>query len=164
MKHRTNAEWLEELEALDPLREDALRDLREGILRAVRAYLAKQFVGRGSLSAEEAHHLAEDCTQETLLAIRSNLAGFRGDSQFTTWGLCHCDTHRASGSAPQALAEGQAGPGSPRATNSGVAPGRTFDARPRPQFSTARGMADLDASHRIGSHAQAARRARRSRL
>ena len=36
-------------------------------------------------SAEEAHHLAEDCTQETLLAIRSNLAGFRGDSQFTTW-------------------------------------------------------------------------------
>ncbi len=85
MKHRTNTEWLEELEALDPLREDALRDLREGILRAVRAYLTKQFVGRGSLAAEEAHHLAEDCTQETLLAIRSNLAGFRGDSQFTTW-------------------------------------------------------------------------------
>ena len=85
MKHRTNTEWLEELEAMGPLREDAHRDLREVILRAVRAYLTKQFVGRGSVSAEEAHHLAEDCTQETLLAIGSNLAGFRGDSQFTTW-------------------------------------------------------------------------------
>ena len=67
------------------VQEEALRDLRQGILRAVQAYLSKQFVGRGALSTEEAHHLAEDCTQEALLAVHNNLTGFRGDSQFTTW-------------------------------------------------------------------------------
>lgn len=85
MRLRSNSEWLDALQSEGLVQEEALRDLRQGILRAVQAYLSKQFVGRGALSTEEAHHLAEDCTQETLLAVRNNLTGFRGDSQFTTW-------------------------------------------------------------------------------
>jgi len=85
MRVRSNLEWLDALQSEGLVQEEALRDLRQGILRAVQAYLGKQFVGRGALSAEEAHHLAEDCTQEALLAVRKNLTGFRGDSQFTTW-------------------------------------------------------------------------------
>jgi RNA polymerase sigma-70 factor, ECF subfamily len=85
MRLRSNSEWLDALQTEGLRQEEALRDLRQGILRAVQAYLGKQFVGRGALTTEEAHHLAEDCTQEALLAVLNNLTGFRGDSQFTTW-------------------------------------------------------------------------------
>jgi RNA polymerase sigma-70 factor, ECF subfamily len=85
MQLRSNSEWLDALQSEGLGQEEALRDLRQGIFRAVQAYLGKQFVGRGALPTEEAHHLAEDCTQEALLAVLNNLTGFRGDSQFTTW-------------------------------------------------------------------------------
>lgn len=65
--------------------EEALRDLRGRILRAILAYLAGHQGGRGAAEPEGAKQLAEDCVQEALLTILGKLETFRGESQFTTW-------------------------------------------------------------------------------
>jgi RNA polymerase sigma-70 factor (ECF subfamily) len=73
---RTNEEWVRDLKADGAREADALRELRERILRAMCAYLAQ------SGGAKE---LAEDCAQDALLMIREKLGTFRGESRFTTW-------------------------------------------------------------------------------
>ena len=56
-------------------------ELRQGLLRAIRAYLTKRHEIQGSLHSAETHHLAEDCAQEAILIIQAKLDGFRGESQ-----------------------------------------------------------------------------------
>lgn len=85
MKTRSNEEWLRALRADGVEQEEALKELRERLLRAILSYLRRHHFGRASLSGEEARQLAEDCAQEALLAIREKLETFRGESRFTTW-------------------------------------------------------------------------------
>ena len=73
---RTNEEWLRDLRTDGVRQADALKELRERILRAMCAYLAE---------SAEAKELAEDCAQDALLMIRQKLGSFRGESRFTTW-------------------------------------------------------------------------------
>ena len=85
MQTRGNAEWLDGLHAEGSKQEETLKDLREGILRVIHAYILRHHIGRPSFTTQEADHLAQDCTQEALLIILRNLNTFRGDSRFTTW-------------------------------------------------------------------------------
>jgi RNA polymerase sigma-70 factor, ECF subfamily len=78
---KTNEEWLRALRADRIEQDDALKDLRETILRAMRAYLAAD----SGYRLEEVGQIAEDCAQETLLTIRQKIDTFRGESRFTTW-------------------------------------------------------------------------------
>lgn len=85
MGTRTNEEWLRALRADGAEKEAALKELRERLLRAILSYLAGHHFGRPSLNGEGTRQLAEDCSQEALLAILNKLETFRGESQFTTW-------------------------------------------------------------------------------
>lgn len=76
MNQRTNHEWLEQLR--DPLDETALADLREILLRGLRASLSNRI--NTDLDA-----ITEDFVQDALLKILKSLETFRGESRFTTW-------------------------------------------------------------------------------
>ena len=76
MKQRTNQEWLKQLR--DPLDEAALADLREILLRGLRASLSNRI--NTDLDA-----ITEDFVQDALLKILKSLETFRGESRFTTW-------------------------------------------------------------------------------
>jgi RNA polymerase sigma-70 factor (ECF subfamily) len=73
---RTNEEWLRDLRDGGSRQADALEELREKILRTLRAYLAH---------SAESKEIAEDCAQDALLMIQGKLGTFRGESRFTTW-------------------------------------------------------------------------------
>jgi RNA polymerase sigma-70 factor, ECF subfamily len=85
MSTRTNADWLESLQARDQILSQALQELREALRKAMLAYLHGHAVARQEIHSVEARMLAEDCVQEALMDIQRNLASFRGDSQFMTW-------------------------------------------------------------------------------
>jgi RNA polymerase sigma-70 factor (ECF subfamily) len=85
MKARTNAEWLVALKASGEEQIAALTDLRAHLLRAALFSLYRSRNNIEHLTASAIRQLAEDCTQEALLAILSRLQEFRGESQFTTW-------------------------------------------------------------------------------
>jgi RNA polymerase sigma-70 factor (ECF subfamily) len=73
---RTNEDWLRDLQAEDNA--EALEDLRDVIIRGLRAALSTQV--RGDLET-----VVEDFTQEALIRIIKNLDTFRGESRFLTW-------------------------------------------------------------------------------
>lgn len=75
-KQRSNEEWLEALG--EPISDEALIDLRNTLLRGLRAALANRV--DGDLDA-----LSEDFAQEALLKILDSRGSFRGESRFTTW-------------------------------------------------------------------------------
>lgn len=85
MHKRSNQEWVSALKTTGSEREHALKDLRDGIFQALFAYLSKEVARHSSIDREETRQIAEDCTQETILAVSRHLNDFRGDSQFTTW-------------------------------------------------------------------------------
>ncbi len=86
MQVRTNETWLQALRGEgSPEQEEALKDLREMILRGLRAFLSQARGSYPSLRTENAEQLAQDCAQEALLTILKRLDTFRGDSRFTTW-------------------------------------------------------------------------------
>lgn len=76
MIQRSNEEWLEALR--DPPSSEALNDLRNILVRGLRAGLANRV--QTDLEA-----ISEDFAQEALLKILENLDSFRGESRFTTW-------------------------------------------------------------------------------
>jgi len=83
---KANDEWVRALRTHGIEQEDALKELREKLLRGMRAYLADNTGYRSvSSSAKEASQIIEDCAQEALLTIREKLDTFRGESRFTTW-------------------------------------------------------------------------------
>ena len=73
--NRTNQQWLEALRGRD--HDQALADLRAGLLRALRYALADR--------PEVSQTALEDFAQEAILRILDNLDSFRGESRFTTW-------------------------------------------------------------------------------
>jgi len=73
---RTNEEWVEALS--DPVSEDALTDLRNILLRGLRASLSNRV--KTDLDA-----ITEDFAQEALIKILKSVDTFRGESRFTTW-------------------------------------------------------------------------------
>jgi RNA polymerase sigma-70 factor, ECF subfamily len=81
---RTNAEWLRALSASGIVQGDALKELREILIRGMRAYLAEDR-GYNSVQGSEARQIVEDCAQETLLIIQRKIGTFRDESRFTTW-------------------------------------------------------------------------------
>ena len=76
MNQRTNQEWVDQLS--DPIDNDALTDLREIILRGLRASLSNKI--NTDLDA-----ITEDFAQDALLKILKSIDTFRGESRFTTW-------------------------------------------------------------------------------
>jgi RNA polymerase sigma-70 factor (ECF subfamily) len=76
LKPTNNSEWIAALNP--PVDEAALGELRQVILRGLRASLA----GRVSADLDQ---LTEDFAQDALLRVLDNLDSFRGDAKFTTW-------------------------------------------------------------------------------
>ena len=76
MIQRTNSEWLDSLR--DPIEDEALVDLRNIILRGLRASLSNRI-------NTDLDSLTEDFAQDALLKILKSLESFRGESKFTTW-------------------------------------------------------------------------------
>lgn len=76
MIERSNEEWLEDLR--EPRSEQAISDLRDILLRGLRAALYSKI--RRNLD-----FVMEDFVQEALIKILDNLETFRGESRFTTW-------------------------------------------------------------------------------
>lgn len=81
MQQRTNDEWLADLGAIGPAREDAIADLRPILLDGLRRGLTNWV----NTSGPEFAPMAEDFVQEALLKILANLETFAGRSKFTTW-------------------------------------------------------------------------------
>lgn len=82
---RSNDEWVQDLSATGAIQAAALEDLRIYLRKAVHIAF-QRFPGYLAGMDDEARaHLAEDCTQEALLAVLSQLHQFRGESRFTTW-------------------------------------------------------------------------------
>ena len=82
---RTNKQWLDDLGASGAVQEAAITDLRNLLLRTVLFFFSRNLGDFGGLARDEILHLAEDCTQEALIAMMNHLSDFRGDSRFTTW-------------------------------------------------------------------------------
>ena len=76
MVDRTNEEWISALR--EPVSEEALNDLRELLIRGLRAGLAAKMDVNLDM-------IIEDFAQEALLKILSSLDTFRGESKLTTW-------------------------------------------------------------------------------
>ncbi len=74
VKTRSNSQWLTELPSSSAAAEELQTFLRRGLAKALR----KQGVGDSDL---------DDFAQEAVLRVLEGLAGFRGDSQFTTWAM-----------------------------------------------------------------------------
>lgn len=84
VKTRSNAEWLSALKSSGAEQAAAIADLRAYLLRGARYALQRQ-AGRLGPRAASVDHLAEDCTQDALMAVLHHLDDFRGESRFTTW-------------------------------------------------------------------------------
>jgi RNA polymerase sigma-70 factor (ECF subfamily) len=82
MKQRTNSEWLSALTAGNSDEAAALADLLSLMTVAISRVLSRQPVVDDAMGA---HHLTEDCAQESVLLIREKLSQFRNESRFTTW-------------------------------------------------------------------------------
>jgi RNA polymerase sigma-70 factor (ECF subfamily) len=85
VKERSNEDWLRDLRASGHDQAAAVSDLRAYLLRAARYTLHRRAGREGQRVAADPDQMAEDCAQESLLAILARLDTFRGDSRFTTW-------------------------------------------------------------------------------
>jgi len=85
VKTRDNAEWLSALRSSGAEQATALADLRVFLLRAALYALRRARGKLGLMARAEIEALAEDCAQESVLAILQALDRFRGESRFTTW-------------------------------------------------------------------------------
>lgn len=82
---RTNQQWLKELTAGGNMQETAIADLRNILLRAGLYIFQRNLDDFQGLSQKDILQQAEDCAQDSLMAVMSHLSDFRGDSKFTTW-------------------------------------------------------------------------------
>lgn len=79
--HRTNEDWLTDLQAPGEQRETALTDLRAIILAGLPYALSKWILPTDPRFSS----LVEEVAQETILRATAKLDTFEGRSQFTTW-------------------------------------------------------------------------------
>jgi RNA polymerase sigma-70 factor, ECF subfamily len=82
---RTNEEWLYALNSSGELQETAIRDLRDLLLRATLYFFNRNLGDFDGTNRDRILQCAEDCAQESLIAVMNHLSDFRGDSKFTTW-------------------------------------------------------------------------------
>jgi RNA polymerase sigma-70 factor, ECF subfamily len=78
-------EWLSRLRADGPERHEALRELRELLLRAARFETGRRRAALPHLRGGDFDDLAQQSADDALLAILDKLDDFRGESRFTTW-------------------------------------------------------------------------------
>lgn len=76
LNQRTNEEWVKALQ--EPVSDDALVDLRQILVRGLRAALASRI-------DTDLESNVEDFVQDALLKILKSVDTFRGESRFTTW-------------------------------------------------------------------------------
>jgi RNA polymerase sigma-70 factor (ECF subfamily) len=79
-----SAQWLAELTATGAVREAGLRRLHEMLLRAARHEVSRRS-GPLRVTGAELDDLAHQAAADAMVAILAKLAGFRGESRFTTW-------------------------------------------------------------------------------
>src|SRR5512139_1585298 len=82
---RSNQDWLHDLNASGEVQEAAIADLRDILLRAALYFFSRNLGDFAGLSRDEILQRAEDCAQDSLIAVIRHLTDFRGDSKFSTW-------------------------------------------------------------------------------
>jgi RNA polymerase sigma-70 factor (ECF subfamily) len=71
-------DWVERLKSADPIREQAIVELRDLLVRGLHRSLSQKY-GTGVQ--------ADDVVQDALIKILSSLESFEGRSRFTTWAM-----------------------------------------------------------------------------
>ncbi|MEP6815480.1 MAG: sigma-70 family RNA polymerase sigma factor [Marmoricola sp.] len=76
--------WAEGLQASGRAHEDCVTALHAVLLRVARHEVARR-AGSLRLQGRELEDIAQQATDDALMAIRTKVSGFRGESRFTTW-------------------------------------------------------------------------------
>ena len=76
--------WLAGLRASGRAHEECVSALHDLLLRVARHEVARR-AGSLMMRGPELEDVAQQATDDALMAIRSKVAGFRGESRFTTW-------------------------------------------------------------------------------
>ena len=76
--------WVEGLQASGRAHEDCVSALHSVLLRVARHEVARR-AGSLRLQGPELEDVAQQATDDALMAIRTKVSGFRGESRFTTW-------------------------------------------------------------------------------
>ena len=77
--------WVQQLSADGAVRDEALKDLHELLLRAARFEVARRRGAVPHLGVGELDDLAQQSADDALVAVLRKLDDFRGASRFTTW-------------------------------------------------------------------------------
>jgi RNA polymerase sigma-70 factor (ECF subfamily) len=78
-------DWIAELTATGPVRDDALRRLHALLLRAARFQVSRMSAMRAAVGAAQVDDVINLAADEAMVAVLSKLATFEGRSRFTTW-------------------------------------------------------------------------------
>ena len=79
-----SAAWVQGLRASGNAHEECVAALHAVLLRVARHEVARR-AGSLQLRGPELEDVAQQATDDALMAIRAKVAGFRGESRFTTW-------------------------------------------------------------------------------
>jgi RNA polymerase sigma factor (sigma-70 family) len=79
-----SAEWVRSLSATGPDREAAAARLYPVLLRAARSEVARRSGAHG-INAQELAEVVEEAASDAVISILRKVAGFRGESRFSTW-------------------------------------------------------------------------------
>lgn len=88
LQPRANIEsrgWVQCLSADGPVRDEALADLHELLLRAARFEINRRRKALPYLRGGDLDDLAQQSADDALVAVLGKLNRFRGESRFTTW-------------------------------------------------------------------------------
>ena len=77
--------WVQQLSSDGPVRDEALKDLHELLLRAARFEVARRRGAVPHLGVGELDDLTQQSADDALVAVLRKLDDFRGASRFTTW-------------------------------------------------------------------------------
>ena len=77
-------EWVAGMESSGSRHEDCVTALHAILLRVARHEVARR-AGALQLRGPELEDVAQQATDDALMSIRAKVAGFRGESRFTTW-------------------------------------------------------------------------------
>ncbi|MBB3084404.1 RNA polymerase sigma factor [Geodermatophilus sabuli] len=78
-------DWIAELTATGPVRDDALRRLHDLLLRAARLQVSRMSAMRAAVGAAQVDDVINLAADEAMVAVLSKLSTFEGRSRFTTW-------------------------------------------------------------------------------
>jgi RNA polymerase sigma-70 factor (ECF subfamily) len=77
--------WLERLSAEGRVRDEAIAELRELLLRAARFEVRRRCATLSQFRGGDQEDLAQQSAGDAMVAILGKLDDFRGESKFTTW-------------------------------------------------------------------------------